>query len=304
MKKDIKSISKINANNFKSKLIAFIILSIVSFFWLLPLFYMLGMSFKTDVDIGMNPNRIFPTPGNWTLEHYSGFFKLKGSRIDDLPIWMINSIVICFFTVVLTIIVDTLAAYAFVFLRFRGRKLLFTMIVFSMTIPGVISMTPSFSIYATLGNAINGLSADKVYNYMWLIMPATTSVFNLYLMKNFFDSIPGEIVESGRIDGASDFRIFRSIILPLARSTILLVALFSFSGSWNDLLWPSLILSGKDSTFYTITVALTGYTSGDSWAMKGLAMSTSVFALIPVLIVFLITQNRMIDGLASTGVKR
>jgi multiple sugar transport system permease protein len=122
-------------------------------------------------------------------------------------------------------------------------------------------------------------------------------------MRNFFKSIPKEIVESARSDGASNMTIFKRIVCPLAKSTIMLIVLFSFTGSWNSLTWPQLLLSGGLSYWKTITVALTGYAGGNAWSKTGVAMATSVFALMPIIIIFIITQDKMIDGLASTGVK-
>ena len=145
---------------------------------------------------------------------------------------------------------------------------------------------------------------SKVFNLSWLIFPSICGVYNLYLMKNYFDSVPNDIVESARSDGASDLRIFGSIILPLAKSTMLLVGLFAFTGSWNDLFWSNLIVGGKEG-MKTVTVMLQYYTgSGVSDRMKGVAMAASLISLLPILIVFVFTQNRMIEGMATTGVKR
>ena len=110
-------------------------------------------------------------------------------------------------------------------------------------------------------------------------------------------------MESAKSDGASNAKIFFRIVCPLAKSTVMLIVLFTFTGSWNNLLWPQLLLAGESSYWNTITVALTGYTGGSSWGTAGVATATSVFALLPIIIIFIITQNKMIDGLASTGVK-
>ena len=115
-------LSKSEKQRLKEKTISFILLLIICIIWVFPFLYMFGMSLKTDVDIGTNPTSIFPSAGNWTLEHYLGFISMKGDRIDDLPIWMINSIVVTFLSVLFTLIVDTLASYAFVFFKFKGKN--------------------------------------------------------------------------------------------------------------------------------------------------------------------------------------
>ena len=134
-------------------------------------------------------------------------------------------------------------------------------------------------------------------------MPGVSGIFNMLLMRTFFLSIPMEIVESAKSDGASNMLIFRKIICPLATSTIMIIILFSFTGSWNSLVFPQLLLAGDSYAWRTITLGLTAYTGGNGWDATGLAMASSVVSLIPVVIVFAVTQNKMIDGMASTGVK-
>jgi multiple sugar transport system permease protein len=306
----------------KSKTISFIILFIVCLLFLFPFIYLVGTSMKTPSELVNKPLSIFPSWGNFTFEHYWLFLNSDNhGRIDNLPIWMINSLVITSLQVIITLIVDTLAAYAFVFFKFKGKNVIVAILLISMTIPGVIGTTPLYSLYVSIGKATglsdvvlftlhsvnNGVEATEyiyLYPYLWMIFPGVSGVFNLLLIKNFFESIPKDIVESARSDGASDLTIFRRIVLPLARSTILLVVLFCFVGSWNDLLWPTLITSGHPLN-YTINVALVNYTGGVSdWSAKGAQTAAAVFSMLPILILFLFLQNKMIDGLASTGVKR
>jgi multiple sugar transport system permease protein len=263
---------------------------------------MLGVSFKSETDMILNPTSIFPGKGGWTLDNYAGFI-IRDGQLDNVPKWMFNSLIIATCSIILTILVCSLAAYAFVFLRFKARTVLFTALIFTMTIPGVIGTTARYSIYAKIGTVTNLLN-DPIYIYFWLIVPGTTGVFDVYLFRNALLAIPKDIVESARSDGASDFRIYRTIVMPIIRSTLLLIALFSFTSSWNSLLWPQLLLNGKDQSVQTITVALTGYTSQqDGWNAKAVAMATSAFSMIPIIIVFIFTQSKMIDGMATTGVK-
>lgn len=306
----------------KDKTISFVILFVVCLFWVLPFVYLFGTSLKDEFSLMSGKPTILPEIGHWTFEHYLGFLNTSNhGRLDNLPIWMINSFVVTFTTVILALIVDTLAAYALVFFKFRGRNIILAVLIVFMTIPGVIGTTPLYSMFVSIGKTTglsnvvlfslksmsNGIeSVDKIYlyPYLWLICPGVSGVFNLLLMKNFFDSIPKDIIESAKSDGASDFLVFRRIVLPLARSTILLIVLFTFVGSWNDLLWPQLITGGKTLNM-TINVALVAYTGGvNSWSLKAAQSAAAMFALMPILIVFIIVQNKMIDGLANTGVKR
>ncbi len=290
----------------REKIVSFVVMFVISVIWVLPLIYMVGTSFKSDFDLQTHPEKLFPSDwSEWTLKHYTGFIVREG-KIDNMPVWMFNSLWSTLATVGLTVAVDLLTAYAVVFLRFKGKDAIVKFLLVWMAVPGVIGTAPSFAIYSRIRGALNITSdvATYAYIYMWLIVPGITGIFNMLLMRNFFLSIPMDIVDSAKSDGASSMVIFRRIVCPLAKSTVMLIVLFTFTGSWNSLMWPQLLLSGQKSYWNTITVALTGYTGGGGWSATGVAMATSVFALIPIVIIFIITQNKMIDGLASTGVKR
>ena len=289
----------------REKIVSFVVMFVISAIWVLPLIYMVGTSFKSDFDLQTHPEKLFPSDwSEWTLKHYTGFIVREG-KIDNMPVWMFNSLWSTLATVGLTVAVDLLTAYAVVFLRFKGKDAIVKFLLVWMAVPGVIGTAPSFAIYSRMRWALNitGDVATYAYIYMWLIVPGITGIFNMLLMRNFFLSIPMDIVDSAKSDGASSMVIFRRIVCPLAKSTVMLIVLFTFTGSWNSLMWPQLLLSGQKSYWNTITVALTGYTGGGGWSATGVAMATSVFALIPIVIIFIITQNKMIDGLASTGVK-
>ena len=286
--------------NRAAKIISFCILLVVSFFFLLPLAYMIGMSFKTGSEITTNASSLFPTAKGFTFSNYIKIFQGSaegGGMLNALK----NSFIISGFSVLMAVVVDSLAAYAFTFLRFKNRKAIYAFVIFSMTIPGVIGTTIRFSAFSNLGSSLSIID-QAWYIFAWLIIPGAVDVYHVFLMKNYFDSVPFEIVESARSDGASDFKIFTSIILPLAKSTILLIGMFTFTSSWNNLFWANLLV-GPTKEFHTITVYLSSF-SDATGGMKGVAMAASVLSLLPILIAFIFMQNKMIDGLASTGVKK
>lgn len=288
----------------KEKIISFICLFIVSLFFAFPLVYMIGASFKTNTDLQLHPEKIFPSAGEWTLEHFAGFLWRDGA-IDNMPIWMFNSLWSAFATVGLTVLLDLVTAYAVVFMEFKGKKILMKFLLLWMAVPGVIGTAPSFAMYASIRNSLHISSdvANYLYIYMWIILPGVTGIFNMLLMRNFFESIPKDIIDSAKSDGAKNRTIFFRVVVPLAKSTIMLIVLFTFIGAWNNLIWPQLLFSGENTYWNTVTVALTGYTGGNAWGAVGVQMATSLFSMIPIIIIFIITQNKMIDGLASTGVK-
>lgn len=299
-----RKLTKSEKHSRREKIISFIVLAIASVFFLFPLIYMLGNSFKSDLDLQLHPGSLFPSPGEWTLEHYAGFLWRDG-KLDKMPIWMLNSLWSSLATVGITLLLDLITAYVVVFLKFKGKKVFMNVLLAWMAIPGVITIAPMLTLFNMFSSVLNieGFVGNYVYVYFWLILPGCTGVYNMLLMRNFFLSIPNDIIDSAKSDGAGHFTIFRKIVCPLARSTMMLIVLFTFTSSWNNLVWPQLLMAGKDPYIQTITVALTGYTGGTGYGAKGMEMATGVFALIPIFIIFLITQNKMIDGLASTGVK-
>ena len=297
--------TKSERTTLREKIISFCVLFVVSVVWIIPLLYMVGTSFKSDLDLQVHPETLFPSAwSEWTLKHYTGFIIREG-KIDNMPLWMLNSLWSTLATVGLTVLVDLLTAYAVVFLNFKGKHILMKFLLLWMAVPAVIGTAPSFAMYSALRNGlgISGSVESYIYIYFWIVVPGITGIFNMLLMRNFFDSIPKDIVESAKSDGASNAKIFFRIVCPLAKSTVMLIVLFTFTGSWNNLLWPQLLLAGESSYWNTITVALTGYTGGSAWGTAGVATATSVFALLPIIIIFIITQNKLIDGLASTGIK-
>lgn len=290
----------------REKTVAFIVLAIAAFLFIFPLIYMLGTSFKSDLDLQMHPEKIFPTPGQWTLKHYNGFFITHSGELDNMPKWMINSIWSTAAAVLLTLLTDLIVAYVVVFLRWKGKKVFMKALFAWMAAPAVIGTAPGLMIFQTVRNTLGVSSQAGTYAlvYFWMIVPGITGVFNVILMRNFFNTIPVEIIESAKSDGASHFMIFRKIVCPLAKSTMMVIVLFTFAASWNNLQGPQLLMAGEGQYIQTITVALAeSYGGSSAWGAQGVSMATAVFSLIPVLIIFIFTQNKMIEGLAATGVK-
>ena len=290
----------------REKIVSFIVLLIAAFLFVFPLIYMVGTSFKSDLELQLHPERVFPSPGQWTVKHYSGFFLNGDGQLDNMPKWMFNSIWSTAATVLLTVITDLIVAYVVVFLRWKGQKVFMKFLVAWMAVPAVIGNAPGYILFQTVKNMLGANSPAAIYAivYFWLVVPGITGVFNVLLMHNFFKTIPVDIIESAKSDGASHFTIFRRVVCPLAKSTMMTIVLFTFTASWNNLQGPQLLMSGQGQAIQTITVALAeSYTGSSAWGAQGVSMATAVFSLIPVFLIFIFTQNKMIDGLASTGIK-
>ena len=242
IKKQKRVLSKSERERRKNKIVAFCVMAVAAVFFGFPFLYMLGSSIKSDLDLQLHPELIFPSSfSEWTFERYTGFFMYAG-KIATLPLAFLNSLWSTAANVLLTVALDLLVAYAVIFVRFKFKKVFMKFLYLWMAIPGVIATAPMFAMYATIKNALGlheGVGA-YLYIYLWLIVPGTTGIFNVLLMRNMFASIPMEIVESARSDGASNMQIFRRVVLPLARSTILLIVLFTFKSVFA--LIPTLIV--------------------------------------------------------------
>ena len=211
------------------KTISFIILFVFCFIWCIPFLYMIGTSFKSELDLQVHPELFFPSSASeWTLNNYKGFLVQASGEAGYLIQWIGNSLWSSAAAVILTVVIDLVTAYALVFLKFKGKNFIVGFLILWMTVPGVIGTAPSFAIYSQIKNSLQinqNPTLLYIYIYMWLIVPGLSGIFNMLLMRSFFLSIPKEIVESAKSDGASNMMIFRRIVCPLAKSTIMLIIL-------------------------------------------------------------------------------
>lgn len=272
----------------RRKTISFIILLLVAFLWITPLIWGLATSLKKPLDIALNPTSLIPEI--WSLEHYLKLF----TRIDT-PImrWMLNSFIIAATYSILYLIVASLAAYAFSLLKFKFRDQLFWLVLTTTMIPTVINLVPLITMMIDL----------QWFGTWWaLIIPGLGGVFGMFLLRQFFLGVPKEIIEAATIDGLSKFGIFIRIVLPLSKSALLVAGLFAFMGNWNDYLWPLIVLTGADVNTWTLPIGLSKIAGTYNYDY-GLTMAAAILAIIPVVIVYALLQDRIIEGVSRTGIK-
>lgn len=271
----------------RGKLIAFILLFIVALMWIVPLLWGLLTSFKSQAEI----NRLGFSfiPKNWTLANYKELM-----NNDSAPVfkWFFNSLIVATCSAILNVFIVAFASYGYTRLQFKGRNLLFTFLLTSMMFPGIVNLIPSFKIIDALG---------WTNNFLALIVPGAAGVFNVFLVRQFMIGIPKELDESAVMDGANEFQVFRYVIFPLARPVLTVVALFSFTGAWNDFLWPSVVMSSVDKM--TITPGLQ-LLQGQYTVDPGIATAGAIFALIPTFILYLFAQKYFLQSMSlSSGIK-
>ncbi len=251
---------------------------------LFPFVWMLSTSFKSPGEIFTKTPTLLPRL--WTLAGYKHLFAAV-----NMGLHLFNSVAYAVSVTVLSVLFNAMAAYAFAKLRFPGREKLFALLLVTMMVPGQVTMLPVFLILKSLG---------LLNSYAGLVLPGTAAVFAIFMLRQFMADIPEEILEAARIDGFSEFAIFRRIMLPLCKPIIATLTVFSFIGAWNDFLWPLIIMLREDK--YTLPVALAGL-NGQYNTDWGLLMAGAVVVVLPAVLIFLLAQKHYIKGIAAGAVK-
>lgn len=258
--------------------------------WLIALFALAPLAWMVSVSL-MSPGEAstFPPPILPAHPTTANFVALFANT--DMARYLVNSLVLAMLATAMSLTFNVSAGYAFAKLRFRGRDRLFRFLLTALVIPAQVAMIPLFLICKQLG---------IVNSFAGVLVPSIATVFGIFLVRQYALSIPDEMLEAARIDGASEVRIFRSIVLPTLKPILATLATFSFLGSWSDFLWPLIILN--DSQKQTLPVALANLSREHVQDVE-LMMAGSVVTLLPVLALFLILQRYYIAGLMAGSVK-
>ena len=251
---------------------------------LLPLLWMLSVSFMQPGEASTFPPPLLPAKA--TLANYHELFVRAG-----MGRYLFNSLLIATALTLLSLAFNLSAGYAFAKLQFRGRERIFQVLLGALVVPAQVTMIPLFLMMKWL---------HLVNSYGGVIVPALASVFGIFLVRQYARTIPDELLEAARLDGAGEWHIFARIVLPLLKPIIVTLAIFTFLGSWNDFMWPLIVLSDQD--WQTAPVALAGL-AREHVQDNELMMAGSVVTILPVLVLFLILQRHYIQGLMLGGVK-
>ena len=251
---------------------------------LAPITWFVLSSFKDLTDLSARPPKLFPT--HWAFENYTEAFKAYNYKR-----YFMNSVIVTTVATVLTLIINSMAAYAFAKYNFRGRDGLFVMTLAMIINPLQVILIPIYLVVA---------SSALVNTYWGMIIPAAATPTGVFIIRQYMLTIPDELIESARIDGAGEFRIFARIVLPLCRPALAVVAIFSILWRWNDFIWPLLIAQKEE--LYTLPVAL-ALLNGQLVVPYNIVLAMSVMSIIPVLFMFVFMQRQIIQGIAQTGMK-
>jgi len=277
--------ARLQASRTASRWLVLAAVSVLTLLVLLPVLVIVFTAFKPTAEINAFPPTLLP--GSWTLANFGRIF-------TDLPFarLCLNSFVFAGGVTALALVFDSLAAYALARLDFRGNKVLLVAIVASLMIPFQATLIPVYQLVANLG---------WVNTFAGMIVPRAADAFGIFFLRQFFVSLPRDLDSAARIDGASELRIFRSIVLPNAVPALMTLAIFTFVNNWNDLLWPLVFTTTPEMG--TITSGLTLLTGPSGIVPYGTMMAGSLIAVLPLAVLFLIMQRRFIESVATTGLK-
>jgi multiple sugar transport system permease protein len=261
------------------RIVLYVVLAIIALVYLLPFYVDIINSFKTDEDASLHPLAL---PATWTGAAFATLFESS-----DFPTWVKNSFIVALFVTLGRIFFDSLAGYALARLRFRGRNALFGLVIGVMAVPNVVLLIPKFLVINQLG----------IYDsYAGMILPLLVDAAGVFIMKNFFESIPVSVEEQARIDGAGTFRVFWSVVLPMARPAMITITILSFQGSWNEL--SQFIVSSSSPALTTLTKGVASLASGALSAgnQYPIKLAAAFVMTIPVAIAFFVFQRRIMNS--------
>ena len=266
------------------RVLMYAVLVVLALTMLFPFFWTLSASLKDNDAVLATPPQLWPSTLHW--DNYTAV----GQTLDVSRL-LINSLAVAVVATILQLATCSMAAYAFARMRFTGRNSLFLLYLATIMIPAQVTIMPLFMLMRLL---------HMTNSYTGLILPSVTSAFGVFLLRQFFMTLPQELEEAAFLDGASHWIIFWRISLPLARSSLAALAIFAFMGSWNSFLWPLLIID--DPNLMTLPLGISTLQGEYSTAWNQI-MAGSVISIVPILLVYLVAQRQFVQGIALSGLK-
>lgn len=277
-------LSGLRSQNIRRSLLIWLIFLPLAFVVIVPLVYMFSMAFTLESNQLNFPIEWIPRPAT-----VSNFLHIYADTTLPIVRWFGNSLLVATVGTVIIVFLSSLSGYAFARLEFPGKRFLFSLLIFSLMIPAAITLIPAFLL-------LRDIELLNTYQAIWL--PASASVIGIFLMRQHFYAIPSDIEDAARIDGASRFRIYWQVCLPMVRGSAIALFIFAFLLLWNDLFWPLIVLSDRPTL--TLPVGLLVIQQG-SYIQRGLAFAGAFIASVPALIFYIIFQRKIIAGITTAG---
>lgn len=261
-----------------------LLMIMIALIFLFPVLWVISSSLKSGSELFQYPPTLFPSEIN-----LSSFQSVLVE--NDFITYFKNSAFVAVTATLITVVINTMAGFAFAKYNFRFSNLIFLMLISAEMLPTEILMAPTFDVIAALG----------LYNSLWgIIIAPAASPTGVFMMRQYFLSVPDSLIESARMDGASEWTVFTRIMVPIAKPIIATLSILSFMWRWNDFIWPLIVIS--EDRLYTLQLAIANLV-GERAIDWGALLSASVISMIPVLVVFLIFQKQIIQSIASTGLR-
>lgn len=277
---------KLNKRKLSFNTIIYILVAICTLISFFPTLFSFVIAFVTE----KNGQIMFEDPSAFfnglTFENF-----MKVLSESNIPRWTLNSFVVAISQTILYVLIASLAAYGFGRLKFKGRKILFNICLLSMLVPGIINCVPNYIIISEMG----------LYdNLIAMILPGLSGVSGVFLLKQFMNNIPSDFDEVARVEGASNFTIYRKVILPMCRPALASLSIFTFQGAWNDFLWPIIVTSSDENR--TLAAGLYKTLMADA-QYRGSLMAASIISAIPIIVIFIFGQKYFTQGIGRGGLK-
>jgi multiple sugar transport system permease protein len=278
------------------------LLSLVALVSLFPLYWLFVTALTPASSTVQIPPQLIPRSP--TLENITDMMRISGTgelglpgvawalRMPRLPLWFINTTFITLFSTAFHVLCDAMAGYAFAKRKFPGSRVLFWMILAALMIPGQVTLVPLYLMIAKF---------KLVNTFAGVIAPGLADVIGIFLLKQFMQTLPGELVEAARVDGASEWTIFAKIIVPLSKPALAVTAIFAFQRYWNSFLWPLIVL--QDPDLFTLQVGLSYIHTSEFGTNYGLLMAGAALAAVPMIIFFFAFQKYFMQGLRIGAIK-
>ncbi|MFG2194154.1 carbohydrate ABC transporter permease [Streptomyces sp. NPDC048639] len=269
------------------KVLTYTLLSLGMLVMVAPFLWMALSAFKTDRELGASPPAWIPS--EWTLANFRKLIELL-----DIPQYFFNSLLVAVVVTACNLLFCSMLGYALAKLNFIGKRPVFALVLGALMVPGNLMLLPMFVMMSKM---------RLIDSYAALVLPFAAGAFGVFLMRQFMSSIPDELLEAARIDGAREWFIFWRIVLPLVKPALATLAIFVFLGSWNNFLWP--LVATNDPDKYTLPVALATFAIDPTKAngSNGVLMAGAFLVVLPVLLVFVVLQRYFTQGIATAGLK-
>lgn len=270
------------------KVVEYVLLTLLAFFFIFPLLWMVSSSLKSEESIYQDLNSVQALLPSFQITEWLSTYTELFSRFD-IGTYLFNSVFYALLVTVGAIVVNAMAGYAFAKFRFRGKNIMFSLLLAMLIIPVETIIITQFTIIHNLGLVDNRLA---------VIIPLIANAFFIYLFRNFFIAVPDSVIESAKMEGAGHWTIFWRIMLPMSKPAVATVGTLAFIGSWNDYIWPLMILTDSDK--YPLQVAITSINATEPVFINQV-MAILTISTIPLIIVYIVAQKYLLQGLSSSG---